>query len=280
MINVMQGRLSPPIDGKLQSFPVKTWADEFRLAKKLGLGGIEWIYDDPPAENTPGALNPLATWAGIQNMLRLQQQWGVVVNSVCADYFVTYPLVRVSGRDLAERVSHLEWLICQCYHAKITKLILPFVDNSAINDNSELRQVADIIRRADLFATNHNVRLYVETNLNPDMTCGLLYSLGWGLAIINYDSGNSAYLGYNCDEEWEAYGKRIGHIHLKDRQYGGLSVPPGEGDADFMALKNNIAKYNYRGDYTLQVARGEVGDEEGWVGMITGQLAKLMGGVI
>ena len=42
---VMQGRLSKPINGKIQSFPKKTWEKEFSLAKKLSLKYIEWTLD-------------------------------------------------------------------------------------------------------------------------------------------------------------------------------------------------------------------------------------------
>ena len=40
----MQGRLSPPQDGRLQFFP-SDWAAEFSLAKKMGFGHLEWFLD-------------------------------------------------------------------------------------------------------------------------------------------------------------------------------------------------------------------------------------------
>ena len=47
----------------------------------------------------------------------------------------------------------------------------------------------------------------------------------------NYDTGNSASLGYDPVEELGAYGPRIGSVHVKDRVRGGGTVPLGEGDA-------------------------------------------------
>ena len=44
-LGVMQGRLSPPINGKIQAFPVQTWQLEFQTAYNLELGGIEWTID-------------------------------------------------------------------------------------------------------------------------------------------------------------------------------------------------------------------------------------------
>ena len=32
---ITQGRLSPPVDNKIQSFPINTWENEFKIAMKL-----------------------------------------------------------------------------------------------------------------------------------------------------------------------------------------------------------------------------------------------------
>ena len=45
MIGIMQGRLSPMIDGQIQAFPVEAWKDEFRLANDIGFTHIEWTLD-------------------------------------------------------------------------------------------------------------------------------------------------------------------------------------------------------------------------------------------
>jgi hexulose-6-phosphate isomerase len=81
---------------------------------------------------------------------------------------------------------------------------------------------------------------------------------------VNYDSGNSASLGYRPDEEFAAYGSRIGSVHIKDRQRGGGTVPLGSGDADLPAVFAGLKALGYRGDLILQVARGAVGDEVAW----------------
>ncbi len=43
---VMQGRLSPPEDGRFQSFPRAGWRNEFANARAAGFSYIEWIHDD------------------------------------------------------------------------------------------------------------------------------------------------------------------------------------------------------------------------------------------
>ena len=81
---------------------------------------------------------------------------------------------------------------------------------------------------------------------------------------VNYDSGNSASLGYDPIDEFAAYGVRVGSVHIKDRVRGGGTVPLGSGDASFRALFECLAALGYSGDFVLQVARGTDGDEVSW----------------
>ena len=86
---------------------------------------------------------------------------------------------------------------------------------------------------------------------------------------VNYDIGNSSGLGYVASEEFGAYGDRIGSIHLKDRlrkpDGSVATMPLGQGSADFDNVFAAIQRIDYRGGFTLQVARGTPGDEVGWL---------------
>jgi hexulose-6-phosphate isomerase len=81
---------------------------------------------------------------------------------------------------------------------------------------------------------------------------------------VNYDSGNSAALGYLPDQEFGAYGNRIGSVHIKDRVQGGGTVPLGHGSTDFSAVFENLRRISYSGDFVLQTARGEPHQEVAW----------------
>src|SRR5258706_12164054 len=126
-IGIMQGRLIPPSDGRFQSFPRYRWEDEFELAAKAGLDCIEWIYDQYGAD-----VNPISTDAGIEKMKTLSQMHAVQIPSLCADYFMDQPLVRIDSSELNERFSSLEWLLGRCQRAELSSLSLPFVDASRI----------------------------------------------------------------------------------------------------------------------------------------------------
>jgi hexulose-6-phosphate isomerase len=53
-------------------------------------------------------------------------------------------------------------------------------------------------------------------------------------------------------------------VHIKDRVYGGTTVPLGTGSVDFNSLFEGLDRLGYDGDLILQVARGAAGDEVQW----------------
>jgi len=78
---------------------------------------------------------------------------------------------------------------------------------------------------------------------------------------VNYDIGNSAALGFNSDEELEAYGDRITDIHIKDRILGGGPVTLGEGDANFSKFFKKLKGCDYQGPFIMQAYRDDEGVE-------------------
>ena len=259
MIGIMQGRLLPPMGGRIQCFPRGRWQEEFPLAAQAKLEAIEWIYDAFGA----GA-NPLETDAGILEMRRVADAHRVRVVSLCADWCMEFPLVRTTPADTNQRLDRLRWLLGRCRQAGITRVVLPFVDSSKIQDKADMRTVISAITRTLLEAESAGVELHLEAALSPVKFSDMLASLDHPLVKVNYDSGNSASLGYDVREEFAAYGSRIGSVHLKDRVRGGGTVPLGKGNADFPALFDCLKAHRYKGDFILQVARGDSGAELPW----------------
>jgi L-ribulose-5-phosphate 3-epimerase len=252
-LGIMQGRLLPPEGGTLQCFPRSRWTDEFDLAAMVPLEYIEWIYDSYGAEN-----NPLSKSGGIQQLKSLIDSTGVAIASICADYFMEYPLVRCK-----ESLGVLWHLIDRCSAIGAKRIVLPFVDNSAIAAN-ELGPAVEILQTAAARAVQAGIEIHLETSLRPESFLKLLRQLPDSIVKVNYDSGNSASLGYAVEEEFAAIGVKIGSVHIKDRVCGGGTVPLGSGDADFAALFENLRRISYDGDFTLQVARSKDGDEVNW----------------
>ena len=256
---IMQGRLLPPVEGRIQAFPREQWEREFPHAASAGLGAIEWIYD------TYGlGANPLESAEGVARIGRLSREHGVGVRSICADYFMDFALVRATDRQRAERLAQLEWHLGQAKLLGVTRIVLPFVDQSAIGDAADREAATDAIHRALPAAQAAGIELHLEASLAPGDFALLLAGLPHPCVKVNYDSGNSSSLGYKPAEEFAAYGARVGSVHVKDRVRNGGTVPLGQGDADLDTLFACLRGLDYAGDIVLQVARGTSGDEIAW----------------
>jgi L-ribulose-5-phosphate 3-epimerase len=258
-IGIMQGRLVPPDEGRFQAFPRERWADELPLAREAELAAIEWIYDGHGAD-----VNPIARDEGIEQMLQLAEQNDIEIKSLCADWFMEQPFVRTSAEERAARSDRLDWLIARCERAGIRRIVLPFVDASAITDSDDEQVVIAALERALPTAERTGVELHLETSLRPSAFAELLARVPHPLVRVNYDSGNSSSLGYAPTEELDAYGDRIGSFHLKDRKRGGGTVRLGEGDADLDAVADGLRAIGFDGDVILQVARDRDGGEVAW----------------
>jgi L-ribulose-5-phosphate 3-epimerase len=256
----MQGRLVPPEGGHFQSFPRQRWRDEFALAAAAGLDAIEWIFDVYGED-----VNPLSTDAGLAELRTLIEETGIEVRSACADYFMDRPFLRTTASEREDRVRKMEWLLSRCQSAGIGRIVIPFVDNSALRSEEQKMQALAVLRQLLPRAEETSVELHLETSLGPEPFAALLEQCRHPLVRVNYDSGNSASLGYSVSEEFAAYGHRIGSVHIKDRLLHGGTVPLGTGGADLPAVFAGLAGLNYAGDYVLQIARSETGSEIAWI---------------
>jgi len=255
-IGIMQGRLSPPVDGQIQAFPSEHWREEFILAREAGLKCIEWIYD-----RTQGRLNPLESENGIKEIQKCTEQTGVRVSSVCADYYMDELLVKEDGTENGRMISNLQWLIYQSNKLDVNHIVLPFVDGSSLNSKTHIKTASKIIRFLIPHAVNCDIELHLESDLSPKLLSGLLEEIDHPFVKVNFDIGNSAALGYDPIEELRALSPYLGGVHVKDRLLGGESVPLGTGNANFKTCFRLLKKYDYHGCLILQAARGNVGQE-------------------
>lgn len=250
-IHCMQGRLLPPEGDRIQAFPAGAWPREFEYAQAAEIQGIEWIY-----EASGETENPLGTDAGIARLADLIARNRVVVESVVADWFMDQPLLEEPGT----RLEKLRWLLGRAATARIRRIVLPFVDASAVGEN-DVDELARTLTAVVSDAAQAGVELHLETPLAPDPFALLLKRLDPAVFMANYDSGNSASLGYRPAEEFEAYGSRIGSVHIKDRLHGGGTVPLGEGDADLELVLSLLRRQRWNRPLVLQAARGRAGHE-------------------
>lgn len=249
-IGIMQGRLSPQTGTAIQSFPVNTWQDEFARAQEAGLYCIEWIY-----ETGTDVINPLRTNQGIAEIRRLETEWSVIVQSVCADYYMNMPLIDSSGSHVNLAKKHLEWLIERSSILECQYIILPFVDSSSLKNQDQIKGLKGLLGSMIPTIEKHNVEIHLETDLPPFVLVDLLKDVDHKLIRSNYDIGNSASLGRDPRDELTILKDWIGSIHVKDRILAGNTVPLGTGAADFSYCFSRFKAMNFSRPYILQAAR-------------------------
>jgi L-ribulose-5-phosphate 3-epimerase len=246
----MQGRLSMPINDKIQSFPMNSWKQEFEIASKCGFDIIEWVFDDYLE-------NPLLYSENLSEIISLSEKYHIQINSVCADYFMEKKLFNESQDMLFDNLKILKKLVYQSEKLNISIIEIPLVDNSSLKTNDDKLQLIQNIEKIIPTLDDTGVTLVLETDLPPMEFRDLLIQFNHPKILANYDSGNSASLGYNSKEELDILKKWIKNVHVKDRKFQGVTVPFGTGDADFDLFFSSLSKINYSDDLIIQGARFE-----------------------
>jgi len=250
-IGIMQGRLSPRIDGKIQAYPASTWQKEFEIAKEIGYTAIEWIVEKPVETNA------LMTDLGKAEIKKIIASTGVRIDYVCADIFMQQPLVRMTKDTKSQNKEYLTEILKNAKEVGAIGVEIPFVDNSSIKNEKEKQEFIDAMEDAFNLAKDLDLKISLETDLPPPVFKELLENIGLDHVLANYDIGNSASLGFDPKEELDAYGQRILNVHVKDRKLGGTTVPLGRGNANIKLVLQKLKENRYRGGLTMQAARGE-----------------------
>ena len=250
-IGIMQGRLSPRIDGKIQAYPASTWQKEFEIAQELGYAAIEWIVEKPVETNA------LMTDSGKAEIKKVIASTGVRIDYVCADIFMQQPLVRMTEETKSQNKEYLLEILKNAKEVGAIGVEIPFVDNSSIKSETEKQEFIDVMQEAFKLAKDLDLKLSLETDLPPIEFRELLESIDLDHVQANYDIGNSASLGFDPREELEAYGLKILNVHVKDRKLGSTTVPLGTGNANINFVLQKLQEIGYRGGLTMQAARGE-----------------------
>lgn len=252
----MQGRLSPPVDGKIQAFPWAHWRDEFALAERHGFALMEWTLDHERLDE-----NPLMTVAGRQEIDALSRRHGIDIGSLTGDCFMQAPFYKEQGSRRRALIEELKAILEAAAALSMRFVLIPLVDNGRLEDEVQRDTlIAGLEEVAGMLGADGPTIVF-ESDFAPPQLADFMDHLPGPSFGINYDIGNSAALGYDPVQEIAAYGRRIVNVHIKDRVAGGTTVPLGTGNADLPHVFRILAGIGYRGDYILQTARAADGDD-------------------
>ncbi len=132
---------------------------------------------------------------------------------------------------------------------------IPFVDSSSLKTKKDEEELVLNLQTAIPVAQDCGVSLTLETDLPPSKFRDVLLKFNHPNVRANYDTGNSASLGYDTKTELATLSTWLVNIHIKDRLLHGGSVPLGKGSTDFDVVFATLAKINYKGDLIIQGAR-------------------------
>ena len=248
-LGIMQGRLSKPINNTIQAFPEKSWIEEFELGKKISINSIEWIFDTYEK-------NPIME-KQINEINNYISKFQVKVNSICADYFMINKLFNESEQNIKKNLDMLKKLAINSKKIGAKIIEIPLVDTSSLKNEKDKKEIVTNLKKVITEINDLGLIITLETDLPPKEFLNLLEMFEKNTVYANYDTGNSASLGYNINEEFEILKGKIKNIHLKDRVLNGTTVPFGLGDTNFDEFFKILKKSEYSGDLIIQGARIE-----------------------
>ena len=252
-IGIRQGRLSPPPDRSLRRFPYDSWHGEFAHAQACGFDAIEWLFG---ADGH--AVNPVWSDDGRLEIAGCVRATGVRVQSLCADYFIAHPLFRVSREARQHRAAVLMQLIAAAAQVGVTLIVLPVLEESAIESPADEDHLLEALSEPLENAMATGVHIALEADLRAADCVRLVERARCAALGICYDTGNAAATGADLADDLHLLAPHLLEVHIKDRQTnGGVSVPLGEGNADFDRFFAAAAAVGYSGPFVLETPPGD-----------------------
>jgi hexulose-6-phosphate isomerase len=248
-IGFIQGRLSPIYDKRIQTFPWKHWKEEIEIASKNKFQILEWTFDTLTLNK-----NPIFNLSKIDEILECTSNFNIEIPSLTCDYFMENPPWKKNSAEVHDVISQI-LIAMNKLNSKL--LIIPLVDNSSLKSLEEEKIVIKFFEKFEDQLERLGIKISFEIDYEPNKLNNFISQFPETIYGINYDIGNSASLGFLPELEFNAYGKRIINVHVKDRLYRGSTVPLGQGNADLPEVFRLLAYTNYNGNYILQTARAE-----------------------
>jgi L-ribulose-5-phosphate 3-epimerase len=246
-VGIMQGRLSPLRNNRIQSFPWDSWEKEFEILPSLGIRIIEWTIDTEDFFR-----NPLLTLRGQDSILQLKSRFSIEIPSITCDFFMENPPWKSNKKETFQGIIAI---LESMPRIGASILVIPLVDNSSLGASNQFEDIRNFFECALDSASQENLKIAFETDLDPQRFYEFIALFDREYFGINYDIGNSAALGLDPVVEFEKFGDRIINVHVKDRELGGKSVPLGRGNADFLTVFSCLEASGYSGNLIMQTAR-------------------------
>lgn len=253
-LGILQGRLSVPLQNKIQEFPPR-WKEEFLLLNECGLTGIEWIFTKNKFKFNPFLHFDLSN---------------LPILSVCCDNLIDDNFYKI---DFLKK--NLLPILESCRKNKVTKVVIPLLEESSI-DNGEKAKI--FFENISFLTENYN-----DIEFCFEFECDVEYILSFILQrdnfYVTYDTGNiTSYYGKNVNHSYNInlLGKKIKNVHIKDRTFNSKSVFFGFGDTNFQDIFDSLRFLDYNDNIILQLCRENEGNESNYIKNNLSKIKKLI----
>ena len=247
-IGFMQGRLVDKIKNNIQYFPGRNWKKELNLAIRENYKLMEWTIN---YENINS--NPLYT-GNKKDLKKILSYKKLKIKSVTCDFFMQKPFFKKKNLKYKSKyINDILKVINNSNKLNFKYLILPLVDGSSIKNNNEEKELINTLKKK-IIPKLKNIKILFEINYPPRKVVHFIEKFKSNKVGINYDTGNSASLNYNIEDEF-MYFKYVKNIHIKDRLKFGSTVRLGKGNWKYKKFFKIIRKASYDGNFILQTAR-------------------------
>jgi len=113
-IGILQGRLSKPVNGKMQEFPINNWEYEFENLNQINLSGIEWLIT--PKDN-------------LTNPFFVEQSLPSNILSVCVDTMVCNSFYKLEFMN-----ENLVPVLNRMMELGLNKIVIPLLEDSSVEN--------------------------------------------------------------------------------------------------------------------------------------------------
>ena len=153
------------------------------------------------------------------------------------------PFFKYKEKNTKNIINNLIKIIINAEKVGIKYIVLPLVDNGSIRSDKQEKLLILEIKKI-LKVIKNNTKILFETDYSPNKIVKLMKKFHSKKVGINYDTGNSAGLGYKFNQE-KKYFKYVHNIHIKDKIYRDKSVRLGE-ETGIINIFLNILKLNIK----------------------------------
>ena len=139
----------------------------------------------------------------------------IKIPSITLDYFMQKPFFKIKKKIEREKIiANLKKIIANGNKLNIKYFILPLVDKSSIKSVTQEKILIEEIKKLLNLIKKKSYFLF-EIDYMPNKINKFIKRFNSNKVGINYDTGNSAGLGYDFRKEFK-YFKYVKNIHIKD----------------------------------------------------------------